>query len=281
MDSHALTTKERVKLRLEITVTTFDDLFDSLILSVTDRIERMCGRRFMQATYTDELYDGSDAYGGRKRSITIKNAPVQALSSIEYRAGTNSDPDWKPISEDDYDLDTTLGVIHFRYGAPCGRRNIRISYTGGYAAYSIGVNSYWVFNATPGGTVDGSNKTFTLPAAASEIIVYADGIRIVASNYTFTEGDDEFTFADDKQPYSTISVDYLPAAADPDTSDDVDLPLDIVEVCEQAVVRLFKRRESEGRTSETFQESSITWDKGTFSDESLNVIRSYRRASFL
>jgi hypothetical protein len=280
MDSHALTTKERIKTRLELTATTFDDLFDSLILAVTDRIERMCNRRFMQATYTNELYDGSDPYGSRRFAIFVRNAPINAITSIEWKGGLNSNPVWTAFSEDDYDADLDAGIIYFNCALPRGKRNIRISYTGGYTAFTIGVANYWVFDATPAGTVDGSNRTFTLPEAASQIIVYPDGIRAAASGYSFTSGDDSFTFNDSKQPFSTISVDYLPNADEPE-NDDTDLPLDIVEVCEEAVVRLFKRRSSEGRSSETFEQSSITWTSDIFSDENQAVIRSYRRASLL
>lgn len=281
MTSHALTSKENIKDRLQLTTTSFDDLIDRLILSITDKIERMCNRRFVQATYTHELYDGSDSFGSRRMALIVKNAPIGALAAVEYKAGTNSDPDWTPVDEDEYDLDAKSGILYFNFGLPVGKQNIRLTYTGGYAAYSIGVNSYWKYNITPTGTVDGSNRTFTLPEAAGEITVYADGIRIIPSNYAFTAGDDSFELNDGAQPYSTILADYLPSAADPDSGDDVDLPFDIVEVCEEAVVRLFKRRDSEGRASETFQESSITWNANVFTDENLSTIRSYRRASFI
>lgn len=55
------------------------------------------------------------------------------------------------------------------------------------------------------------------------------------------------------------------------------LPFDITEVCEEAVTRLFKKRDSEGRASESFQESSITWEKGIFTPENITTINNYRR----
>lgn len=67
----------------------------------------------------------------------------------------------------------------------------------------------WEMNITPTGTVDGSNATFVLPEYASDVIVYADGMRAVASDYSLV--DDTITFTTGRQPYSSISVDYLPA----------------------------------------------------------------------
>jgi hypothetical protein len=275
MYGDALTTKDRVKGRLGIDVDTWDGFFTNVILSVTARIEQMTGRRFIQATYTNEIHDGSDVYGTQRIFLIVKNAPVQTITSIEYQAGTNRAPYWVAFDVDDYDVDYVAGIVNFRSGLPRGMRNIRITYTGGYSGYSIGVNNFWFFNIVPGGLVDGSNLTFTLPEDASQVIVYPDGIREASANVTFVDGSDTFTLAPGRAPFSTIAVDYLRAHATSDS--DLYLPEDLVELCEEAVVRIFKRRESEGRTSETFQESSITWAKSVFTDEDLRTVRNYRR----
>jgi hypothetical protein len=279
MPSYALTTKERIKDRLGITVTDFDTVIDRLIVSVSERVERMCGRHFIQATYSNELYDGSDpVYGSCRELLIIKNAPLLSISSVEYKTGLNSSPTWVAFTEDQYDVDMDLGVLYFFAPLPAGRRNIRISYTGGYSAASININNYWVFNATPTGAVDGSNRVFTLPVNASQVVVYADGVRISSANYAFTADTDEITFNAGQQPTSTISVDYLPSTGTSSESDPT-LPADIMEVCDEAVVRIYKRRDSEGRSSEQFQESSITWNKTIFTDEDLATIRNYRRGT--
>lgn len=275
MYGDALTTKDRIKDRLEIEVDTWDDLFDRLILSVTSRIQQTCGRRFIQATYTHEIHDGADLYGTRRHVLILKNAPVQTVSAVQYKAGTNSAPNWTDIDEDEYELDTEAGLLQFPHGLPIGRRNIRVTYSGGFSGYSIGVNNFWVFNITPTGVVNGVNLTFTLPEAASQVIVYADGLREAASNVTFVAGSDSFTLAAGRAPSSTIAVDYLRENAAEDA--DYYLPADLVEVCEEAVVRMFKRRQSEGRSSETFQESSINWNKNVFTDEDVATIKNYRR----
>lgn len=275
MYGDALTTKERIKDRLAITATSWDSLFNNLILAVTARIEQMCGRRFIQGTYTHEIHDGSDLYGNRRSFLIVKNAPLQVVSTIEYQAGTNSSPDWQEIDEDEYHVDLEAGMVHFPLGMPRGFRNVRVTYTGGFSGYSIGINNFWFFNVTPTGAVNGSNLAFTLPEDATQVIVYADGLREAAANVTFVAGSSSFTLAAGRAPSSTIAVDYLRENAAEDS--DLYLPADLVEVCEEAVVRIFKRRESEGRASETFGESSITWNKSIFTSDDLATIRNYRR----
>lgn len=276
--SYALTTKSRIKDRLQITSTSFDTLLDSLILAVTERIERMCNRRFMVSTWTNELYDGADPYGTSRQALVLKNAPVWNIASIAFKSGLNSNPTWETQTVDEYDADMETGILYFDT-LPTGRRNIRVTYTAGYSGYSIGVTTIWTFNVIPTGVVDGVNTVFTLPATASQVVVYADGMRILPSNYTFIPGGNTVTFLNGMQPYSAVSVDYL--ASTGASSSDPTLPMDLVEVCEQAVVRLFKRRDSEGRSSETFGESAITWREDSFTKENLATIKNFRRSSFL
>lgn len=80
------------------------------------------------------------------------------------------------------------------------------------------------------------------------------------------------------EAFSTMVVDYVNASLE---SDDPTLPADLVEVCEAVTVRIFKRRDSDGRTSESFQESSITWTEGVFTKEDRITVMNYRRSSFL
>lgn len=275
MYGDALTTKARIKDRLKITSTDFDDLIDNIILGITGRMEQMCGRRFTQAEFTNELHDGSDTLGSRRAVLIVKHAPVHTITSVQYKAGSNSTPSWTSYDEDDYDLDADAGLLYFKGCLPAGRRNIRITYTGGYSGHSVGVTAMWHFNETPTGTVDGSNLTFTLPENADEVIVYADGVRESSANVTFTAGTATFTLAAGRAPTSTIAIDYLATSAA--AAGDITLPADLVEVCEKAVVKTFKRREAEGKASESFGESSITWEKEVFTAEDLATIRNYRR----
>lgn len=274
MYGDALTTKERVKDRLKITTTNYDQLFNNAILAVTASIQSMTGRRYNQATYTHELHVGSDLYGSTRGFIVLKNAPIQTISAIQYKAGTNSSPNWTDIDEDYYDVDLLNGLIRLDDRYP-GMRNIRVTYVGGFAGYSLGINNSWAFNIVPNGDVDGSNLTFTLEEYADEIIVYADGFRELTSNVTFTPGDATFVLAANRAPSSSIAVDYKrTTAAD---YGDYNLPEDLVDVCERAVVYLFKMRDNEGRTTESFQESSVTWRQEMFTKEMRSTIMNYRR----
>ncbi|MEP2085069.1 MAG: hypothetical protein ABJP87_04405 [Bauldia litoralis] len=278
--SDALTTKERVKDRLKITSTDFDDLFDRLIVSTTARMSKMCNRRFLQATYTNQLCDGADIYGSRMPMLILKNAPVHSIESVQYKTGANSGPTWYSYTVDDYDVDMDLGILYLKGTLPRGKQNIRVTYTAGWSGTNIGIDTYlWVFNSTPTGSVNGSNLTFTLAANADQIIVYADGIRVSAANIAFTGGTATFTLAAGQAPYSTIAVDYKPTSAV--TNEDSTVPEDLAEVCEEVVVRLFKRRDSEGRAQESFNESSITWNTNVFTKENLATIKNYRRGSFI
>lgn len=206
MINYALTTKERVKARLQITTTSFDDMFDSLIAATTNKIEQMTGRRFKATTYADELYDGSDVYGTRQEIIVVNNAPMLTLTRFQYKNGNNENPAWTDFTEDDYDINESNGIIRMKGYLPGGMQNVRISYQAGYL-----IN------------------------------------------------------------FSSTSTVY-------DTAQHT-LPYDITEVCEEAVVRLYKRRDSEGRSSESFQESSITWNENIFTKENITTINNYRRVT--
>lgn len=274
---NAITTKARIKDRLDgITTTDYDDVIDNLIVAVTKRMEVMTNRDFTLDTYTNELHDGSDWYNSLRTILIPQNAPIATVSSIQYKSGTNTTPNWTTFSADVYDVDYDAGIIYFDSPLPRGKRNIRITYTAGWDTYTIaGVSSLWNFNVVPTGTVNGSNGTFTLPANADELIVYADGVRVLDSSVTHTAGSNSFTLAAAAVPYSSIAVDYK--TENQNSGSDLTIPDDLVDVCERAVVYLFKKRESEGKTSESFQESSITWRDKMFSTEDLITIMNYRR----
>lgn len=131
--NHALTNLDRVKLRLGITTTGFDELLIELINSVTDWIEGECGnRRFKETTYTNEIYDGSKTDEENKKYLILKNTPITNLISFQYNGGTISSPVWVDFLKDNYQLLDKEGMIYVYGGLPIGLRNIRVSYTAGY-----------------------------------------------------------------------------------------------------------------------------------------------------
>ncbi len=129
---HALTTLSRIKSRLNIPTTNFDDLLTELINAATDYIESACGgRRFKETPYVYEIYSGGP---DRRSYIVLRNYPVTVLASLEFRAGMQSNPNWTAFVLDTFELveDGKLGLIRVYGGLPRGTNNIRASYTAGY-----------------------------------------------------------------------------------------------------------------------------------------------------
>ena len=129
---HALTTAARVKERLTISVTTWDTLFEHLINSATDFIERMSGgRRFLETTYTQEVYHGGDGY---QKAIVLRNFPVTSLTAAQYRAGVPGTPAWTDFDASQYELiaDKEPRRVRIYSFAPAGQNNLRFTYVAGY-----------------------------------------------------------------------------------------------------------------------------------------------------
>lgn len=57
------------------------------------------------------------------------------------------------------------------------------------------------------------------------------------------------------------------------------LPADLTDLVERIVVKLFKRREAEGKSQDSFNNGSITW-KDTLSAEDQSTLAKYRRSNF-
>lgn len=133
---YALTTKERVKDKLAITSANFDLVFNRLINSATDYIERECNRRFLETTYVNEVHS---LYGEKQRHIYLKQAPVSALTSFQFAAGIPNNKMWTDFLPSQYELveDGASGIIRV-YGYLLGgyfytsTNLIRATYTAGY-----------------------------------------------------------------------------------------------------------------------------------------------------
>ncbi|QQR82463.1 hypothetical protein IPJ70_04275 [Candidatus Campbellbacteria bacterium] len=200
--SYALTTVARVKTRLSITVSTHDTILLYLINSVTDFIEGECNRRFKLAVWTNELYS---MQGNSNGLLVLKQSPVSAVSYIQFRAGTKTNPNWTDFMADDWELldDGASGIIEFHNAFVHGINNIRIAYTAGY---KINFTNY------------GDGNTHNLPA-------------------------------------------------------------DLTDLTERLAIKLFKRREAEGKAREDFNGGSITW-KDLLNPEDTETINKYRRVNF-
>jgi hypothetical protein len=137
---YALTTLQRVKDLMGITVTTADPVLLRLINSATDFIQSYCNEFFMQKTYTNELYS---IWAERQEYLMLNHGNVTALTSFQYRAGTPSTPNWTDFIVDQYELVepdgngmSKSGMIRIYAGfAPLlytGTNAIRATYTAGF-----------------------------------------------------------------------------------------------------------------------------------------------------
>ncbi|GIW70325.1 MAG: hypothetical protein KatS3mg101_1072 [Patescibacteria group bacterium] len=202
--SYALTTVQRVKDRLAITGANFDTLIQRLINSATYFIESETNRHFAETTYTDEVYS---IYGAKQDMVFLKNAPVSAITSAQYRAGTPSNPAWTNFTADEYELveDGKSGIVKLYGLAGRGINALRFTYTAGY-------------------------------------------------KINFTNAGDMVTHT---------------------------LPADITDLCERLVIRWFKRRESEGKTSEAFDGGQINWQSELTNEDKETIARYRRLPAFL
>lgn len=200
LKNNALTSLTRVKGRLNIDSQSHDDVLRRMINAASDMIQQYLDRNLLRQTYTQEVY--SIYEGGNK--LYLRQYPVTAVSSLEYRAGTPSTPAWTAYLTDDYFLEEggRNGVIYIYGATPKGPNSLRVTYTAGYLI---------------------------------------DFTNIGTASHT--------------------------------------LPEDISEVCDQIVTKWYRRRESEGKDTESFNNSSVTWSKG-MSTEQKGILDHYRRIIF-
>lgn len=197
--ANALTNKDRIKTRLGVSSSDFDTLLDNLINGISDFCESYCNRKFIRATYSNEIYP----YDGKIDMLALKNAPVISVSSLQYRAGTPSTPSWTSFTADQYELsgDGNSGLVKLYGGFNAAAINsLRATYVAGYLV--------------------------------------------------------DFTNIDDPTKHT--------------------LPSDLTDLAERLVIKRFKKRDLEGRTSETYNGATTTW--GSFlEDEDKITLDRYRR----
>lgn len=128
----ALTSLARVKARLPNVAAGHDSLLEDLIDSCSAFVERVCRRRFLRTTYTNELYDGYDETQSRKTTVLLRNYPVVSVSSVGERLTRLPSETWQTIAIDQYDVDLSNGLLLFDGALSAGFRNIRVTYTAGY-----------------------------------------------------------------------------------------------------------------------------------------------------
>jgi uncharacterized phiE125 gp8 family phage protein len=128
MASTNLCTRDNVKSYLGLSGTAYDAVIDLLIPAASEAIEKFCGRRFGQASYT-EYRDGEAA-----DRVVLRERPVTLVTAVWDDPDRDFDDDSR-LDADEYVLEPESGIVRLRYGSFAdGVRNVKVQYTAGYSA---------------------------------------------------------------------------------------------------------------------------------------------------
>ena len=194
--------------------TAFDTVLIRLINWATNYINNECGRTsFVQQTFTNDTYSIDNP---RQSFLQLRNTPVFSLTSLQWRAGTPSNPNWTDFIPDQFEL--------------VDPRTDPIS---GLTWYPSGIVR--VYGVLPR--------------------IYSNMIR------------------------ATYVAGYPVNWANPEDHDTHWLPGDLTNVCENLVVRRFKRRMLAGQSSQSLDGGTTTW-RTEIDAEDLDVLGQYRQLNF-
>lgn len=128
--SYALTNVSDVKESLGIASSDHskDNLIIRKINQATRAIEAYCGRRFLQTTYTDELYTAPNT-----NQLVLRNRPIVGSVSLGVRDTSLNDDDFEAVETSLYFSDANSGVIDLNFRAIGSWGRYRVTYTAGYA----------------------------------------------------------------------------------------------------------------------------------------------------
>lgn len=170
--SYALTSVSDVKESLGIASsdTSKDNLIIRKINQATRAIEAYCGRRFLQTTYTQEIYNGTNI-----DQIILKQRPVSAVT-LQARDTTLNDNDFETIESTLYFVESEAGILDLVFGAVGRWGAYAVTYTAGYATIPedlaeacASLACFYVNNA------DGSDIGVSRKQEGSRSIQYANG----------------------------------------------------------------------------------------------------------
>ena len=284
---YALTTVQRVKDRLGITVTNFDTVLTRMINSLTDFVERETGgRRFALTQYTAEIYS---AYGPRQRFLPVRNAPVTFITLIcNTTIGSNS------ISVTGATINGVTVTDFTKVGIAFGQvvRGDGIAGTAGNSPYGT-----TIFAVASNSITLSSPATATLTGAVIQItgIIKFQWRSGTPSNPSWTDFIvDQFELVNDGKAgmirvygvlprlYNnmmrvTYTAGYLINFANAGDNLTHTLPADLSDLVENLVVRRFKRRELAGKQSEGLEGAQTNWKDQLDADDK-DVLGHYQRA---
>lgn len=276
---YALTSLQRVKDRLGLSVSNFDAVLTRMINSMTDYFERETGnRRFVLTKYSNEIYSSQ---GRGQLRVVLRQAPVFFLTTTgDLTAGSNV------IAN----VGDTTGMVA---GIPIAADNLITTYQDG--------NGNTLRNAVA--SVNGASVTMQAAAKKSETgaILQANGILLfqwrpgtpATDPSWFNFIPDQYQLVNDGKAGIIRVYGFVPMTQDNmlritywagyavDWSNAGNntthrLPADITDVVENVVVRRFKRRDYAGKTSEGLEGATTSWNK-ELDREDLDVIGHYMR----
>lgn len=129
-NAYNLTTKSVVKEHLGISGTSDDAFIDTLCDGVTAFIEKyLGGQRIFATMHSEELHDG---YEGRYLRLKNRYIYEDFTISVEVNGGSNENPSWVALGENEYQVYPDAGVIYLE-SKIAGRRNIRVTYKAGFS----------------------------------------------------------------------------------------------------------------------------------------------------
>lgn len=279
VSSYALTTLQRVKDRLSISISDNDAVLTRVINGATDLIERECGKsgmerfpndgHFVQKTYTNEVYS---IHGTKQIYLVLRNAPVTYLIvtgnlTLGSAIVTGVTPSVGIVAG--MPLYTIQGLF------PSGTTVLSVSGTSVTMSQPAQVSQNNAVFEISGlisfqwraGTPDNPSWTsFFAPQYELESQGYSGIVRVygpmprIYSNMlraTYVAG-----FPLDWQNAGNGSTHQLPA--------------DLTNLCEDLVERIFKRRGLAGKSSESMQGATTAW-RNELDAIDLRVIENYRR----
>ncbi|HLY40477.1 MAG TPA: phage head-tail connector protein [Terracidiphilus sp.] len=277
---YALTTLQRVKDRLDIVIDDADPVLTRMINGASDFIERECGKtgleaypndgHFVQKTYTNEVYT---AQGRKQQRLVLRNAPVTYLIVTGNLTQGSASVTVAPYTgivagmplyniQGLFPQGTTVQSVGSN-GALTMSQPASVTQTG--AVFEIsGLISFQWRAGTPSNPnwTDFIQDQFELDqqGRAGIVRVYGSipGLYNNMIRATYVAG-----FPVDWQNAGNGSTHQLPS--------------DLTNLCENIVVRIYKRRQLEGKASEAIQGATTSW-RDALDAFDRNVINNYRRA---
>jgi hypothetical protein len=275
----ALTVLQRVKDRLDIIIPDNDAVLMRMINGSTDFIERECGKtglesypndgHFAQKTYTNEVYT---AQGRKQERLVLRNSPVTYLIVTGNLTQGSANVTVAPYT----------GIVA---GMPL--YNIQGLFPQGTTVATVGSNG--ALTMSQPASVTQSGAVFEISGLIS--FQWRSGTPSMPNWTSFIQDQyelDQMGRAGIIRVYGSIPGLYnnmiratyvagYPVnwqnAGDGATHQ---LPADLTNLCENLVVRIFKRKKSAGQLSEAIQGATSSW-KDSLDAFDLNVINNYRR----